>query len=167
MISNNTLKTVGVIQEKKGKHIFPVPKKNMAYVIPEKDLQLFFFMRNRYIIVIIVTFFVYYVAKPNNYILAAIAGILLIIIELYYRKIMLAKYAKIKNFTIAPVRLNKYQDPKFKILHMALYVVLALTILYLGYSKFEGTSEFLIYPIAALTTVAFGYFRVYMSTKKS
>jgi hypothetical protein len=167
MISNNTLKTVGVIQEKNGKHIFPVPKKNMAYVIPEKDLQLFFFMRNRYIVVVIITFFVYYVAKFNNYILAGIAGALLIILELYYRKMMLAKYAKIRNFTIAPTRLAKYQNPKYRILHLALYVALALAILYLGYSKFGGTSEFFIYPIAAFTTVAFGFFRVYMSTKKS
>ncbi len=167
MISNNTLNTVGVIQEKNGKYIYPVPKKNMAYVIPKKDLQLFFFMRNRYLVVIIIVFFTYYVTKFNNYILGGIAVVLLTSVELYYRKFMLAKYAKIRNFTIAPTRLTKLQNPKFRILHMGLYVALALTLLYLGYSKVYGTSDFLIYPIAALTTIVFGYFRVYRSEKKS
>ncbi len=166
MIATSTLKSVGVIQEKSGRYILPIPRKNLVYVIPENKLQLLYLLRNRYILLIIITFFIYSFTKLDLYVQFAIAVFVLILLEFYYRKVLLGKFVQINNYIVASIRLEKTENTKTKWIHMALYIILAIAVSYLGFTKYSDSYLLYLYQIGAVFALVFGYFGVFKSPKK-
>ena len=172
MISNNTLKTVGVIQEKTGRYIYAIPRKNLAYVVPKNKLQLFFIMKNRFILIIIAAFFIntaFFVNTPtpaNILIQVGIVVFLVVLFEYYFRKLLLGKFVRINNYKVVSSRWDKQESPKRKWFHAGLYISLAAAIVYLGFSKYSDSRQFLLFPLVAIATLVLGYYRVFLSKKK-
>lgn len=156
MLSTNTIQSMGIIKEKNGRYIFPLPKQNIAYVIPQDKLQLLFLLKNRLSIVLVATVF-FYALDLGLYIDAAFLIGLGILAELYYRKIFLGKLTKLTNYSIAPVRLKAPSSLTSKILSGSLYIVFAGVVIFLSFTKYAYTSDRYLYILAAAVILFRGY----------
>lgn len=161
MISKNAIQSVGLIQDKQGRYLYPIPAKSLAYVVPEKKLSLFYFLRNRYLLIIILTFFIF-TLRQDPILTGAFALIALATAELYYRNVFLPRLTTLKNFTVAATRLGKPVNPTQRLIHLSLYIALAAAIAYLGYSKYLSSPDFYLYIVGALATVVYGYYQVFI-----
>ncbi len=160
MISNNTIQSMGIIKEKSGRYVLPIPKENAAYVIPVDQLTNLFFLKNRYTVVLAASVFFY--ALGFNLIIDALVLVgLTLIAELYYRQVFLKKLTKLNAYKGSVVKLKTPTSLSSMITNGAFYVVLAGIVVYLSFTKYAYTNDRYLYLIAAAVILFRGYIQLF------
>ncbi len=160
MISTKTIESMGVIKEKNGRYILPIPKENAAYVIPLDQMTSLFFFRNRYTIVLVASVFFYALGFDLIYDAVFLVG-LTIIVELYYRFIFINKLTKLKNYKVADVKLKVPTSLNSKIFNGAFYVLLAGVVVYLSFTQYAYSNDRYLYILAAIVILFRGYIQIF------
>lgn len=160
MLSSTTIQSMGVIKEKNGRYILPIPKQNSAYVIPLDQLTALFFFKNRYTVVLVATVFFYALGFDLIYDAAFLIG-LTIIVELYYRYIFINKLTVLKNYKVADVKLKVATNLNSKLFNGAFYVLLAGVVIYLSFTQYAYTNDRYLYLLAAGVILFRGYTQVF------
>jgi len=145
MLSSTTIQSMGVIKEKNGRYILPIPKDNSAYVIPLDQLPTVFFYAFGFDLIIDAAFLI---------------G-LTIIVELYYRMVFINKLTVLKNYKVADVKLKAPTTLNSKIFNGAFYVLLAGVVIYLSFTQYAYTNDRYLYLLAAGVILFRGYLQVF------
>lgn len=156
MISDRTLQMIRVIKDKKGRFIFYDDKKKTGYIIPEKQLTLFFLLSYRHIFLVVLTFFLYTLNIPYPFLIGF--GIVFFGgVEFFYQKKLLPGFKKIENYHINVTKQYGKPSKNTVLLKVLLYLVLGALLVILGIEKYANQPIQPLFFIGAAISAFFGF----------